>query len=323
MNPKDRVDFLKRPRLDIVGRHKKKRIKIAGRWAAAQDQEAIEPLMTVARDRQDDYDVRLAAVQALGAVGAGQAVSTLAAILTGRDESGLHSAALTALERIGDDQAVGALIGAWEQVKTSQQNAIQQALIRLGTERTVEPLVATLGHSSPVVRYHTAATLRQFEGITPRLVAALGHEDAHVRDEIESLYIVKSVTPQDQVDYGGELTYFVVISAMLEIQAGLYDPLEGTTFVHFVQQPGNVIYNNVITGTLTVPSGSQTTVSFIVQVVTPTVAGVTVDATNKACVYPTGGTIAGDCAWFNEVTSEAFRPYGVYLPVVLRSHVAP
>lgn len=136
-----------------------------------------------------------------------------------------------------------------------------------------------------------------------------------------ALYIVKSVTPQSQVDYGDELTYSVVISSMLETQVGLYDPLEGTTFVHFVQQPGNVIYdNNVITGTLTVPSGSQTTVSFVVQVVTPTVAGVTVDVTNKACIYPTGGTIAGDCAWSNEVTNEAFRPYGVYLPVVLRNH---
>jgi len=139
-----------------------------------------------------------------------------------------------------------------------------------------------------------------------------------------ALYIVKSVTPQGQVDYGDELTYSVVISAMLETQAGLYDPLEGTTFVHFLQQPGNVIYdNNIITGTLTVPSGGQTTVSFVVQIVTPTVAGVTVDVTNRACVYPTGGTIAGDCTWSNEVTNEAFRPYGVYLPVVLRSHVAP
>jgi len=136
-----------------------------------------------------------------------------------------------------------------------------------------------------------------------------------------ALYIVKSVTPQGQVDYGDELTYSVVISAMLETQAGLYDPLEGTTFIHFVQQPGNVIYDDgVITGTLTVLSGGQTTVSFVVEVVTPTVAGVTVDVTNKACIYPTGGTIAGDCTWSNEVTNEAFRPYGVYLPLVLRNH---
>ena len=66
MNPKDRVDFLKCPRLDIGNRHKNKRIEIAEHWATAQDQEAVESLATVARDQHDDPDVRLAAVRVLG-----------------------------------------------------------------------------------------------------------------------------------------------------------------------------------------------------------------------------------------------------------------
>ncbi len=134
-----------------------------------------------------------------------------------------------------------------------------------------------------------------------------------------AMHIVKSVTPQGQVDYGDELTYSVVISSMLETQAGFYDPLEGVSFVHFVEQPGDVTYDDgAITGTLTIPANDEATVSFVVHVGVPGTAGWTVDVTNSACVYPTGGTLEGDCTWSNEVTNEAFRPYGVYLPLVLR-----
>jgi hypothetical protein len=135
-----------------------------------------------------------------------------------------------------------------------------------------------------------------------------------------AMHIAKSVAPRGQVDYGDELTYSVVISSMLEAEAGFYDPLGGVSFVHFVEQPGDVTYDNgAITGTLTIPSEEVVTVSFVVHVGVPGTAGWTIDVTNRACVYPTGGTLEGDCTWSNKVTNEAFRPYGVYLPLVVRN----
>jgi hypothetical protein len=64
---------------------------------------------------------------------------------------------------------------------------------------------------------------------------------------------------------------------------------------------------------------NQITVRFIVQVGVPGAAGWTMPVTNRACVYPLGGTL-GYCVWSDEVTNPAFRPYSICLPVVLRSH---
>lgn len=136
-----------------------------------------------------------------------------------------------------------------------------------------------------------------------------------------ALHIAKSVLPEGEVDYSDELTYSLVIWAMLETHAGLYDPLDGVSFVHFVQRPGGVTYDDgTITGTLTVPSGDQVVVSFVARVDVPGTEGDTAPVTNDACVYPSGGTIEEDCVWSNEVTNIAFRPYEIYLPVTLRSY---
>jgi hypothetical protein len=44
-----------------------------------------------------------------------------------------------------------------------------------------------------------------------------------------------------------------------------------------------------------------------------------VDVTNRACVFPSGRTL-GLCTWSNEVTNSVFRPYDIYLPLVLRNN---
>jgi hypothetical protein len=131
--------------------------------------------------------------------------------------------------------------------------------------------------------------------------------------------IIKTVIPQGQVSYGDELTYTLVISTVVDMPVGLYDPLEGTTFTRFVERPTGVICSDdTITGTLTVTPTNQITVSFVVQVDTSGTAGVTVDVTNSARICPIGGTL-GDCVWSNEVTNPAFQPYSIYLPLVVRN----
>jgi hypothetical protein len=132
--------------------------------------------------------------------------------------------------------------------------------------------------------------------------------------------IEKLLTPDGQVNYGDELTYTVVISAVAGTPVALYDPLTDTTFARFVEQPPGVVHREgVITGTLTVPPTNQATVSFVAQLDVPVTAGTTVTAANRACAHPVDGTL-DECVWSNEVTSLAFRPHGIYLPLTLRNH---
>jgi PKD repeat protein/Tol biopolymer transport system component len=121
----------------------------------------------------------------------------------------------------------------------------------------------------------------------------------------------KSVAPQGRVNYGDELTYTLVVTASPGAQTSLYDPLEGTTFVRFVEQPTGITHaSGAITGALTVTPTSQITVSFIAQVSVPGTAGWTVTVTNRACIYPIGETIS-QCAWSNKVANSAFHPLPV------------
>jgi hypothetical protein len=136
-----------------------------------------------------------------------------------------------------------------------------------------------------------------------------------------SASITKSVTPQGPVDYGAALTYTLVVSAAPGTQLGLYDPLAGTNFVRFAAggQPSAVVaVDDVVTGTLEVTPTNRVTVSFVARVGVPGTAGWTADVENRACIYPAGGTVEGDCTWSNVVTNEAFHPFGVYLPLVLK-----
>jgi hypothetical protein len=130
--------------------------------------------------------------------------------------------------------------------------------------------------------------------------------------------VTKFVRPEGEVEYGDWLTYTLVVSATPGTPTRLYDPLTGTTFSRFLAQPEGVSHEDgAITGTLTVTPTSQVTVSFVAQVEFPGTLGWTGTITNRACVYPFAGTLGG-CFWSNEVVNPAFRPYEVYLPLVVR-----
>jgi hypothetical protein len=124
--------------------------------------------------------------------------------------------------------------------------------------------------------------------------------------------ISKAVTPVGKVDPGDVLTYTLSILASPGSELGLYDPLIDTTFVSFLPPPipSLLHQDGVVTGSLTVSPTSQLTVEFLVQV--PEGAGPTVS--NRACLYPLPGTIAG-CEWSNEVVNEIRQPPGI--PVLL------
>jgi hypothetical protein len=132
-------------------------------------------------------------------------------------------------------------------------------------------------------------------------------------------YPLKSVTPTNTVAYGDELTYTLTLSAAAGTQLRLYDPLTDTIFLRFVEPVEGITHTNrTITGTLTVTPTNQITLSFVVEVDVPGTLGWTGGVTNRACVYPFGGTLGG-CVWSNEVINPAFRPYEIFLPLVRRN----
>jgi hypothetical protein len=165
---------------------------------------------------------------------------------------------------------------------------------------TATPITVSLGQNTPGTDVYLSPTVQ----------------------EVVSTTVTKTVAPEGMVNYGDALTYTLVISGVPGSQLTLYDALEGTTFVRFVERPitSTIVHaSGVITGTLTVIPTNVITVSFVVEVGVPGTAGWTISVTNRACVYPVGGTIEGDCIWSDTVTNDAFRPYDIYLPLVLRS----
>ncbi len=177
----------------------------------------------------------------------------------------------------------------------------------------------------PAIRSAEPVPATSFHSPVAAPVSPTGDTGIHA----QGMRVTKTVTPTGQIEYGDELTYTLTVSATPGTQLGLYDPLQSTSWVRFVEQPPGVSYAEMtsgtlqigaITGTLAITPSNQVTVSFVAQVDLPGTAGWTVDVSNRACVYQFGGTL-GACVWSEPVTNHAFRPYRIYQPVVLRNAV--
>ncbi len=129
--------------------------------------------------------------------------------------------------------------------------------------------------------------------------------------------VTKSVAPTGQVSQGSLLTYTLLISATPGAPLGIYDPLTGTTFVRFVEQPNGITYlGNIVEGALTMPP-APVAVSFVVRVNSPITMGHTANVTNRACVYKFPGSLVL-CRWSNTTVTPVLHPFRVYLPIVLK-----
>jgi len=156
--------------------------------------------------------------------------------------------------------------------------------------------------------------------VTVRAMNSLGQADGEHTIHTGELAaeIEKSVQPVGMVNYGDELVYTLVISGATGSRVGLYDPLdEGVTFERFVVQPEGVVYaGGAITGVLTVTPTTEVSVIFVVRAGVPGTAGWVTDVSNRACVYVPGDEMI--CRWSNEVINQAYHPFAIYLPVILR-----
>ncbi|MCP4541473.1 MAG: DUF11 domain-containing protein, partial [Chloroflexi bacterium] len=213
--------------------------------------------------------------------------------------------------------------------------AITQTLSWQGGDPDGDPVTYTiaLGNSDPppfitttTLTSHTPVSLvnstSYYWGITATdgisiVVGPIWHFGT-VSAKLPTGQITKSVTPTGQVEYGSELTYTLYISAVAGVRIRLYDLLEGTTFVRFVETSTEITHTNgIITGTLTPTPTNRITTSFVTRVVGP---GNSVS--NRACIYPFNGTIQSECSWSNKVTNLTFVHSATYLPLIVKNYLA-
>jgi HEAT repeat protein len=123
------------------------------------DERAFQPLLTILEDREQEPEVRRAAINALAALDAARAVEPLIRILERQEhrwDRYVRPEAARVLGRIGDERAVEPLIAAFSSAgDLSLHRATAGALEKVGDQRALAPLIAALGK-----RYEDEDTLR-------------------------------------------------------------------------------------------------------------------------------------------------------------------
>lgn len=123
--------------------------------------QAVKPLLAILQDPVET--VRIAAVTALGQIGAPQAVPSILPFL--KQASVLERrCAAEALGKIGAPQAVEPLIGALRDDSHRVCLAALKALGHIGDRRAMEALVAVLGDGDICTRLAAAAALIEIAG---------------------------------------------------------------------------------------------------------------------------------------------------------------
>jgi HEAT repeat protein len=117
---------------------------------------AVEPLIAVLKD--NDSDVRKAAIGALMKIGDARATEPLIAALKDSDWQVRRSAA-EALAKIGDARATEPLIAALKDSNWQVRRSAAEVLAKIGDARATEPLVAVLKDSDRDVRRSAAGAL--------------------------------------------------------------------------------------------------------------------------------------------------------------------
>ncbi|NPV14510.1 NACHT domain-containing protein [candidate division WOR-3 bacterium] len=110
---------------------------------------AIEPLIAMLKDT--DEDVREAAVEALGEIGSETAIEPLIAMLKDTNEF-VRGAAVRALGKIGSETAIEPLIAMLKDTHKYVRWAAVEELGKIGSETAIEPLIAMLKDTRKYVR---------------------------------------------------------------------------------------------------------------------------------------------------------------------------
>lgn len=136
---------------------------------------------TIAVLRHPDAEVRRAAVEVLGKLGAVEAIEGLTASLGDR-EADVRREIVYTLGKLGDRRAVGAVIGMLDDPNTAVRKVTAAVLAHLGDERAVGPLCLALWDMDMTVRWYAAYALGVLGDprAVPSLGKALGDRSEHV-----------------------------------------------------------------------------------------------------------------------------------------------
>ena len=148
------------------------------------EKQAVAPL--VARLDDQDKDIRLAVIGALGQLGDKPAVTPLLAKLDDQDTD-VRRAVIGALGQLGDKQAVAPLLAKLDDPVKAVRRAVIGALGQLGDRQAVAPLLARLDDKDEGVGAAAAVALHAL-GAPNHLARFLGSEDAEARIAVVRVY---------------------------------------------------------------------------------------------------------------------------------------
>ena len=123
-------------------------------------QPAVPTMLQLAKS-DANLDVRVSALNALGSIGALEAVDDLIA-LSGDKAPEIRARAIAALGKIGDDRAAEAIVGHLTESEIGVRLQTVQALGRLQISSTMPQLTACLADDNWWVRYRAAEALHHF-----------------------------------------------------------------------------------------------------------------------------------------------------------------
>ena len=123
--------------------------------------EPAVPTMLQLAKSDANLDVRVSALNALGSIGALEAVDDLIA-LSGDKAPEIRARAIAALGKIGDDRAADAIVGHLTENEIGVRLQTVQALGRLQISSTMPQLAACLSDDNWWVRYRAAEALHHF-----------------------------------------------------------------------------------------------------------------------------------------------------------------
>jgi len=151
--------------------------------SSIKDHEAINPLLKMANDSDQDQRVRVAAAYGLGEMAAVSSVPALIRLLNGGNWY-LSGFAAEALGKIGSPRAVPPLISILEHLRSWDRTAyeVAESLSRLGTRQAEDALITLLNNRRPEAR----------KAVIPLVVYALGERSvpyilARVHDPVPDI----------------------------------------------------------------------------------------------------------------------------------------
>ena len=133
--------------------------------------------------KDDDFDVRRNAVNALQDIGDNRAIEPLIEALKNEHKLNIRWSIRRGIKKIGGENVVESLINALTDDDHKAREAIAEALGGYRDERVVEPLIAALKDEEPRVREAAARALgdvNDVQAVEP-LIEALKDDDWHVR----------------------------------------------------------------------------------------------------------------------------------------------